>query len=213
MQRLEERLGAPFRGSIPDMHSANLTSHLEMMQVRFNSDSLSIHQTGAITLARFLDVAGDAWAETSEHLSVGGEVVRCGFRVISFWETATIEDARAKLIASGLVGPPSPWTEIFGPAAGATLMGIHDDPKWRLRAGIDAIEHKIEGELTPGQEGLFPKAAIQLDVDFIRNGEETAPHHLGKGELRQFVRDGWASYALARQRLAPILIEAEAKTV
>jgi hypothetical protein len=209
MLALQDALGEPFRGSVPQMSHGELRSDLERIVVHYGPQSFGTTQVGPETAARFEKVASTGWRVTADHLEVGRCVERCGMRCIYMWPCADAEAARAALARSGLVQPAQTWIDMFGGSDYGTVAAVKRTPLGgHIRVSLDCVTHQVEGLLPRGHEVYVPPAAIQLDVDYVHdNPDSRKVYALGHAQLKEFIRASWQDFKAKRDKVESAIVK------
>ncbi len=187
--KLEDALGKPFQGTVPQMHQAELHSTAERLVVTYGAKNFSTTQAWIETSARVEHVAPAAWELVAEALDVGRAVTRCGVRFIFLWKTESIAEAQNALTKARFLSVSPDWAALVGEGTPSAWTIVVEDRRGKLRLTMDALEINVQGGLPQDLATMVPETALMLDLDHIHPGK--APFPLPRGALKDFIRGAW----------------------
>jgi len=196
--------------NVPTVEQAELHSDVERVTVRFGREGFSVSQLAPHTAALIQRNVPEAWTCVRDGLEIDRFVTRCGFRIIFLWPTDDCRAALTELMRAGITSLSPGWTEVFGRPSNTTVTALYGDEMTGMRrVSVDLIEYRLEGLFPAGQEEIFPRSAIKLDIDCIYPTEKRKHYSLGPGQLSEFMRSSWESAKKTRADFTALLASKE----
>jgi hypothetical protein len=188
MLKLEDLLGKAFEASVPSMEKGELRSHAERLTVAYGSRAFNVTQAWIKTAARVEHVAGGGWEVVSDVLSVSHTVTRVGVRFV-MWAGADSKAEADEMFAKSPAASATPQMKgLIGQSPIRASSLIADDPRAKLRIGMETSETTVLVKLVDDLGALIPPHAFVLDLDHVFPSKIEI---LSKGDLRTFIRTSW----------------------
>lgn len=185
MLALEDTLGKPFVGGVPEMSRAELTSPPERLVVTYGPKSFNVSQHWIGTPARVEQVAPIAWEKVSEVLGVARHVKRLGVRFTHVVGADDRAEAEQALGESRFLKLSKDARDLVGEGDCKAVMLVTEGKWGKLRLTLDTVEMSI-GPAVPDELAKFvPPHGIAVDIDNVMAGALVS--NLTKARLRELI--------------------------
>jgi hypothetical protein len=186
---LEDALGKPFAGSVPEMLRGELRNAAERIVVTYGPKGFNVTQQWVKTPARVEHLAPIGWEVVSAALSVGRQVTRTGVRFVHTAGAESWDEAAVALAKSPIVAGSEAWREQFGEGKVLAQSSLIEQGPTRLRVALDLHEYTVDGQLPADLAEMVPKFALVMDLDHQRIQKE--PYSVSKTDLKDLIRSSW----------------------
>lgn len=204
---VEDALGPPFQGSVPQMDRALVVSNVEHLTVSYGPDRFGVTQIWPQTRARLEPIAKAGWKVVGESLGVLDQVSRVGVRCWIWFPVESAEDGHRRLQESGLFRVEPTYAEIFGsPKIINTQCQIRTPDGVELRIGTDVVTITAEKDLLPANlVDRVPDHAVLLDIDAWTTPTDRDVMMFSAAKLTDFLRAAMKRAATQADQMVTVL--------